>query len=148
MVEQITFQSISIVIAATTVVIGVVNSILSGRREEKQRQEQLILQRVQGYGLEWTKSVFDVRYALDWRDIEEFEQKYGSNFEFTSKLLYVMSTYNLAGISLQRGIDPDLIFNMYPPTGVILLWEQYEPIIEVTRKGIKDPLYWEPFEYL
>jgi len=56
MVDQLTFQTISIVIAAVTVVIGVVNSIISGRMEEKQRQEQLILQRYQVYGLEYMRS--------------------------------------------------------------------------------------------
>jgi hypothetical protein len=150
MVDQITFQTISIVIAATTVVIGVVNSILTSRREEKQRQEQLILQRFQGYGLEYTRSWTEVATTLDWKDVEEFNQKYSRNVnpEFNSKWLYVMATYNLAGISLKRGADPDLIFLLYPPIAVVNLWEQYKPVVEDIRKQGNYPLFMEPLEFL
>ena len=150
MVDQITFQTISIVIAATTVVIGVINSIISGRREEKQRQEQMILQRFQGYGLEYTRSWNEVRNTLDWKDVGEFNQKYHrtKNLEFSSKWLYVMATYNLAGISLKRGADPDLIFLLYPPNAVITLWEQYKPVVENIRENSNYPLFMEPMEFL
>lgn len=150
MVDQITFQTISIMIAATTVVIGVVNSILTSRREEKQRQDQLLLQRFQGYDLEYTKSFNEVRTTLDWKDAEEFQQKYGylANPEFSPKYIYIMTVYNLAEISLERGADPDLIFQLYPSMAIINLWELYEPVTKHYRKLWNYPLFMEPFEYL
>jgi len=72
-------------IAAATVVIGVTNSIISNRRAEKQRQEQLILQKFQDYGLEYTSSWLEVVNTRDWKTAEEFEQKYGTKSEFNSK---------------------------------------------------------------
>ncbi|WP_455279326.1 DUF4760 domain-containing protein, partial [[Eubacterium] cellulosolvens] len=150
MVDQITFQTISIVIAAATVVIGVVNSIISGRREEKQRQDQVILQRFQGYGLDYTRSWVEVIDTYDWKDFEEFNQKYGRkvNPEFRSKWLFIMATYNLAGISLKRGVDPDLIFQLYNPNAVNQLWELYEPVVKGIREANNFPLFLEPLEYL
>lgn len=149
MVDQITFQTISIMIAAATVVIGVVNSIISNRREEKQRQEQLILQRFQGYGLEYTKAWSEVISTVDWQNVEEFQQKYSfnANPEFHSKWVYIMSIWRLAGLSLKREGDPDLIFQLYPASGVIDLWKLYEPVVEAIRKRIDDPTYMEPLEY-
>lgn len=148
MVEQITFQTISIMIAAATVVIGVINSIISGRREENQRQEQLILQRFQGYGLEYTKAWLEVMNTRDWKTAEEFEKKYGNNIEFNSKLVYIMGVWRLAGASLKRGVNPDLIFQLYNPNTVCKLWEQYEPVIKSRRERLNNPVLWENLEFL
>ena len=150
MVDQITFQTISIMIAAATVVIGVINSIISGRREEKQRQEQLILQRFQGYGLEYTRSYSEVMNTRDWKTAEEFDQKYGgiANPDFNSKLIYIMGVWRLAGVSLKRGADPDLIFELYQPDTVIRMWEQYEPVIKERRESLNNPILWESLEFL
>ena len=76
MVDQITFQTISIMIAATTVIIGVINSIISSRREEKQRQEQLIFQRFQGYNLDYFRAYHHVALQTDWKTPEEYMEKY------------------------------------------------------------------------
>jgi hypothetical protein len=146
---MVDIQTLSVVIAAASVVVGVVTFIMNSRKEEKQRQEQFILQRFQGYGLEYTRSWTEVMTTLDWENVEEFIQKYDRNVnpEFSSKLVYVLGIWNLAGISLKRGADPDLIFQMYNPSGIILLWELYEPIIKWVRKASNDPIAYESLEY-
>lgn len=150
MVEQITFQTISIVIAAATVVIGVINSIISNRREEKQRQEQLILQRSQGLSHEYFKAFTEVRGTLDWENVEDWNKKYSfkENPEYVSKWLYVLYTYNTAGISLKRGADPDLIFQLYSANSTLGLWELYEPVIKHIRGSNNNSQWMESFEYL
>jgi len=150
MVDQITFQTISIVIVAVTVVIGVANSIFSNGKEKKQREEQLIFQRSQGLSHEYFKAYTYVMAAFDWADAKEFRQKYDQNTnpEVNSKMVYVLYTYNLVGISLKRGADPDLIFQLYIPDTIIHIWELYEPITKMFREATNNPSFREPFEYL
>ncbi len=52
----------------------------------------------------------------DWKDYDEFERKYGreANIDASSKWLYIMRIYNLAGLYLKEGADPDLMFKLYP----------------------------------
>lgn len=59
-----------------------------------------------------------------------------------------MNIWKLEGISLKRGADPDLIFQLDTASGVIDLWELYEPVIETIRKRIEVPLHMKPLEYL
>jgi hypothetical protein len=68
----------------------------------------------------------------DWKHAEEWEEKYGqeNNLEAFSKWNYVMLLYQLAGLLLIQGADPDLIFELYPAGAVIELFELYEPVFE------------------
>jgi hypothetical protein len=86
----------------------------------------------------------------DWEDAEDWTKKYGrkANLEAYSKWMYIMRDYGLAGIYLQEGADPDLLFKLYPLSAVIPMWEQFEPIIMAMRERLNDPHMWEPFEYL
>jgi hypothetical protein len=86
----------------------------------------------------------------DWEDAEDWTKKYGrkANLEAYSKWMYIMRDYGLAGILLQEGADPDLLFKLYPLSAVIPMWEQFEPIIMDMRERLNDPRMWEPFEYL
>ena len=99
---MVDIQTISVVIAAASVVVGVVTFILNSRKEVQQKQDQMILQRFQGYSTEYTRAWADVRNVVDWENGEEFQQKYSrvADPEFHSKWLYVLWTYNMAGISL------------------------------------------------
>jgi hypothetical protein len=59
-----------------------------------------------------------------------------------------MRIYNLAGLYLREGADPDLIFELYPASAVMSLWELYEPIVLERRRKNNDPDRYRPLEEL
>ena len=60
-----------------------------------------------------------------------------------------MNTYNLAGMLLKtKEADPELIFQLYPPTGIIHFWDKFRLAIEDIRERHGYPSYAEPFEFL
>ena len=148
---MVDIQTLSVIIAAASVVVGVVTFIMNNRKEAKLREDQLIIQRHQSHGLELARSLMECARA-DWdRDnVEDFVRKYGwaTNPEFTARWNQVFESYNLAGISLKRGADPDLIFQLYREGNIINLWEKYEPVTKWYRQLTNNPSHREPFEYL
>ena len=144
-------QTISVVIAATSVVVGVVTFIMNSRKEAKLREDQWIIQRFQTYGLEHVRAMIEVRSATDWDTLEDFHKKYGmqsNNREWQIKFNYIFEKLNIAGIMLKRGADPELIFKLYMPLTIIHMWELYEPVTKQWRELTNDYLHREPFEYL
>jgi len=120
------------------------------RNANKARQRELIYQKYQNYSLEYARAFHEVQMMNDWVTVEEFEEKYGreNNLEANSKWLYVMRLYNLAGLYLKEGADPDLIFELYPAVAILNLWELFEPVIIDRRDRVNDPNRLGPLEHL
>lgn len=146
---MVDIQTISIMIGAASVVVAMVAFIMNSRKEARLRQDQLIIQRFQHYGLDYARSVIELARA-EFDDVEDFNEKYGfyKNPEFTTRYNYVFETYNLAGISLKRGADLDLIFQLYRVGSIINFWEKFEPMTKHWRERTNDPSFRKPFEYL
>jgi len=120
------------------------------RNANKARQRELIIQRSQTYSPEYTKTWSEVRSMSDWEDAVDWAKKYGrkANPEAYSKWMYIMRVYNLAGLHLKEGADPDLLFQLYPIGTIISLWNQFEPIILFQRERENYPEVHSAFEYL
>ena len=86
----------------------------------------------------------------DWETPEEFLDKYGAdvNPEARSKWIYIMRMYEMAGLSLHGGADPEILFELWSVVAVINLWEQFESVIIYQRERNNAPFMYEPFEYL
>ena len=88
-------QTVSVVIAAISVVIGVTNSILTNRRAESRRQMELETRQVEFYmrhfavSYEAVKLVHEVMYCQDWKTYDEYVEKYTTrvNLEAASQLV-------------------------------------------------------------
>jgi len=148
---MVDYGTISIVLTGIGLIVAITYYTLTLRNTSKARQRELILQRFQGYDLEYMEAFVDVENITDWEDVDEFLKKYGpeSNPEAFSKYLYAMSIYNLAGVFLKEKIaDADLIFQLYQPNTVIGMWEKFEPITRYFRERRRYPDYREPFEFL
>jgi len=61
---MVNIQTLSVVIAVASVVVGVVTFILNSRKEAKQREDQQIIQRFQGYGLELARSRIELTVGV------------------------------------------------------------------------------------
>ena len=129
-------------------------TVRASRRNMKQtletRQISLIDNIVtRSMGEEGFRKFFELlRY--EWKDFEDFEQKYGSenNIEATAKRFSVWQDYNLIGMMLRKGlVTADDLCDM-GVQGVTFLWEKYKPIIEEERKRYMSKNFLRDFEYL
>ncbi len=89
MVDQLTFQTIGIVIAAISVVIGVINSIVVSRRDERRQnlllknQELSLESRQVGLYMEFNKLIQQVLgdyldfFNQEWEGFEDYMRKFG-----------------------------------------------------------------------
>jgi hypothetical protein len=133
---MVDFDTLSLVLTGIGLIIALIYYSMTLRYTSKARQSQLIMQRAQSYSPEYTKTWSEVIGMSDWEDAIDWARKYGrkANPEAYSKWQFIIRTYTLAGLHLQEGADPDLLFQLYPIGAVISLWEQFEPIIMFQRE--------------
>jgi hypothetical protein len=96
-------------------------SLKAQEEAERARQRDMIFQKVQSLSLEYTRTFADVMSYTGWKDVEEFNEKYGwrSNPEAWSKLLLIERIYNSVGILLKENmVNADIVFELYPPNAI------------------------------
>ena len=144
------FEFLAVILTGLGLTASIVYYASILQNTSKARQRDLIIQRYQAMSIEYMKIYREVsNYEFD--NWDDYSEKYGrwSNPEADAKWLYIMSVYNMAGIMLKENMgESNLIFQLYPESAVIQLWEQFEEITKNVRKIINNPIYWEPFEFL
>ena len=162
---EITYQMVLSTIQTASLVVGIIYYLtimrntqktrelaLKAQEEaEKTRHRDLVYQRLEGYSLEYTKAFSEVASFTDWETPEEFEEKYGihTNPEAFSKYLFIQRRFSLAGILLKENIaDADLIFQLFPPTAIIRIFEQFEPAMRFAREKRNYSKMQESFEFI
>jgi len=128
-------QTIALIVGIVYYITIMRNSQKAQHEAEKTRRNELVYQKVQNISLEYAKTFNEVMIMKDWNDAEEWEEKYGqeNNVEAFSKWNYVIRHYQLAGLLLKQGADPEIIFELYPDGAVINLFELYEPVLEYMK---------------
>ena len=149
MVDPIILQSISILISSFGIIVAFIYYAQVLRNTRKASQRELILQR-SNQSMDYARAYMEVRSMTNWESGEDWYAKYGpaTNPEASANWLHIMRLYDLAGLYLREGADPDLLFALYTYGSVISLWERFEPVFLYQREVRNDPLRWEPFEYL
>jgi hypothetical protein len=146
---MVDYQALSIIFAGLSIAASIVYyaSVLSNANKASQRE--LIIQR-SSFGMDYSRAYIQVRSMTDWKDKNDFYEKYISDgdSEEIAQWLYLMRLYDLAGLQLKEGADPDLIFRLYPSNAVLNLWEQFEPVFKHQREVANDLTRWESIEYL
>ena len=96
---QIDLQSVSILIAATSVVIGVIMSVLSLRNISRTRQASVFLDFHKQADLKFIETMTEIVMGWNWIDAKDFASKYGprSNPRAYSKFIYVGSFFDSMG---------------------------------------------------
>jgi len=152
-------QTISVVIAAVSVVIGVINSILSSRRAEKNDQQTLETRQAQLYmqiynrwnSKDIVNAYGQARYAYTPpKDMNDYLM-YNSdvNPEAYANLMMLGTFYEGLGVLVKKGlIDITLIEDLLSQR-VIWHYETWAlPFVDEIRKEANDPIMWNHFEYL
>jgi hypothetical protein len=152
-------QTITVVIAGISVIIGVTNSILSSRRAEKNdertletRQAQLYMQVYNRWNSkEMVHAYGQVRFKYQWTDFNDVWTKYGpdANPEAYSNLMLLRTFFEGLGILVKKKlIDVALIEDLLSAR-VVWYWEKaLGPVIREIRKMTNDPTQADHIEYL
>jgi hypothetical protein len=156
-------QTLGVVIAAVSVVIGVVNSILMSRREDRRRE---LMSKNQDITLETRQAqLFMNLYAhmrgkefvedsreltsWEWEDFVDFRRKYGSRGDRELNTIFV-STGNFfdgIGVLVKRGLVDVNMVDELMSDWVLWYWERFGSVIKEYR-AVSNPKYFEWVEYL
>ncbi|UCG44884.1 MAG: hypothetical protein JSV58_05695 [Candidatus Bathyarchaeota archaeon] len=149
---MIDIQALSIVIAAASVVIGVIYSSFQLRYQTKARQTDLVLRLYS----KWSDDKFMETYTtvlrkLEFKDYTDYVKKYGSPLSGTPtnrKWLITGLYFEGIGVLLRRKlIDIRLVDDLL--SGPIKnMWEKIKPLVEAVRKQLGQPTVMEYFEFL
>jgi hypothetical protein len=144
--------SVSAVVAAIGVIIGVVFTVLELRNLVQQRQTALIMRlRSTWRNRELRESAVSV-VNLKFKDYNEFAKKYplweGVGAQEVRAISEVCSFFDDVGVLLRRKlIDIRLVSDLFG-SWVRSYWEKVKPLIEGRRKDLNDPTIYMWFECL
>jgi len=143
-------QTISMVIMAVSVVLGIITWLSQNREIREIQKNRLFMQLFQDMiNKDATRDSFELQ-NMEWEDYEDFELKYGSdnNPDAAVKRLYRWRQLDAIGYLLKKGlIDADMMFQL-GTTNVIWQWVKWEPIIKEIRVRYNLPELGVLFEYL
>lgn len=127
--QELDLQTVSIIIAAVSVVIGVIMSVLSIRNLAKSRRASIFLDFHKQADQEFLEDIEEVVGEWNWSDYEEFLAKYGpTNPKNWAKFIHVSSFFDSMGKLLKENItDAELIPEAMAAIAMIW-WEKIEPI--------------------
>ena len=152
-------QTITVVIAGISVIVGVMNSILSSRRAEKNDEQTLETRQAQLYmqiynrwnSRDLVNAYVHTRYVYQWRDFEDFMSKYHTltNPEASTNLTMMAYFFEGLGVLVKKGlIDISLIEDLFSQR-IIWYWENIAATtVEELRKFTDDPTQYDHIEYL
>jgi len=135
-------QTVSVMLASASVIVGVVYYALQLRHQIKQRQTDLL---VRLFSMLMTKDFAEAWEKVCEREILDFRayrEKYG--FIEVDEVFWFLE--QLGRLLQKRLIDIDLI--PLPYGQIKYLWEQWKPLTEEVRKLWNEPKLGYGFEYL
>jgi len=148
---MVDIQTVSIVIASASVVVGVVYYSLQIRHQKLQiqhqnkiRETELLIRIHPWLNLSSSELQQAIRriLSLEFTDAEDFVKRYGDILMIKPEQEAFMSAVNYfdaLGVLVRRGlVDADLIYECW--TGDIAnFWEKVKPVVEGIRKTVKYP---------
>ena len=142
--------SISAIVAAVGVIIGVALTVQQLRHLVRQRQTDLITRL--SYDISTNKEFLGASMdvlAAEFKDYDDFVKKYGkliSKNPLPMSFSMVGNFYEQVGVLLKNKlIDASLVDQLLPAT---IMWEKMSPMVEGMREEYHDRAVFEWFEYL
>ena len=134
--------SISAIVAAIGVTVGVTLAYLEVRTLVKQRQTDLVIRLYSTMGSREFQEAWDRFMKGEIKDLDDFERKYSvEGYE-------IGIFFEGVGVLLHRKlIDIGLVDDLFS-SPVKMTWEKMKPLAEATRKRLNRPQMGEYFEYL
>jgi len=99
---------------------------------------------------EFMGRTIELMYHQDFKDYEEWREKYGpsTNPDAYVDYYHVTSTFQGLGYLVQNGVlELEALSKHIRPRSIIFLWEKIEPIVKAQRERL-NPTAYDSFEYL
>ncbi|MHA2163895.1 MAG: DUF4760 domain-containing protein [Candidatus Thorarchaeota archaeon] len=147
---MVDLQTLSVILAALSIVIASTYYISTLRNTRQTRQAQLFMQIYQNFtSTEFNRTQLELM-KYEWENYEDFERKYGSdnNVDSYAKRNSHLLWYNGVGLLLQKKlIDPEMVY-FTAGNQALWHWAKFGPVIkEIGRRyNVQDALL--HFEYL
>jgi hypothetical protein len=139
------FATVSVVIAAASVVAASVYYSFQIRNQTRARRADLVMRLYATWDSLEFQEAFHTVYWSDFHDYDSaIEVLEGRRHVGT----YLFTFYDQVGVLLRRGlIDFDLVDDLIG-NSARQLWEKIQPVVEEARVRSEDPRLYEHFEYL
>jgi len=140
--------SITGIVAAVGVIVGVVLTVLQLRDLVKTRQTDLVMRLYRAFGskefLEARRTVMNLKFE----DYNDYVKKYG-RFGQVEVVSEVCMFFEGIGVLLHRKlIDLSLIDDLFSPISIRIIWEKMKPVVAGWRNQFNEPETLEWFENL
>jgi hypothetical protein len=136
-------QTVSIVVATASVVVGVIFAILQLRDFVKTRQTDLIMRLYSHFGSEGFQKTYEKLGVGETLSLHNYEEKYG-----LAGWVAVGTFFEGIGVLLHRKlIDIGLVDDLFT-SPVKMAWDRMKDSIIEARKEYGQPTIFEWFEYL
>ena len=143
MIQILDIPSISAIIAAVGVLIGVVLTVLEVRNLVETRQTDLVIRLYSTFGSEELQGAWEKTQTREYKDFNAYRSEYGLR-----EVNEVGWFFEGVGVLLHRKlVDIRLVDDLFS-SPVKRAWERLKPIAEGERNQTKRPQIWEWFEYL
>ena len=136
---MVSVETVSIVIAAVSVVIGVINSIMSNRKAEQQRQMQIFTQLYDYFvDKEFSRDYKEWLDMFEWTNVDDYWQKYRiankTNLDDAAQHERLRRVLAYFSVALNRGLlDIELVDDLVAGP-IIQWWEKMKPMYLEMRK--------------
>jgi hypothetical protein len=135
--------SISAIIAAAGVLIGVVLTVLEVKNLVETRQTDLVIRLYSTFGSKEIQDAWEMTQTREYKDFDSYRKEYGLR-----EVNEVGWFFEGVGVLLhKKHIDIALVDDLFS-SPVKRAWEKLKPIAEGERKQTNRPQIWEWFEYL
>ena len=135
--------SISAVVAAVGVTVGVTLAYLEVRTLVKTRQTDLVIRLYSTMGSREFQETWERFRAREYEDYKDYGKRYG-----WSEVYQLGIFFEGIGVLLHRKlIDINIVDDLFTAP-IKMMWEKMKPIAEDARKFLKQPTVYEWFEYL
>jgi len=149
--SEFDITAISAMVAAVSVVAGVVYFVFQFRQQARIRQTDLVMRLYSTFGSEGFQQAALKVMKLEYKDYNDYVKKYGepgSEEPVPMAIIKIMYFFEGVGILLQRKlIDIDLVAQLFGPN-IKWQWGRIKPLIESFRKLLNAPKMATSFEYL
>jgi hypothetical protein len=139
MVDQLTIQTISVLVAAASVVAFVTNSILTSRREEKRSQQSLESRQAQLfmgiYQQIMSPAFSEAEYTLSQvklNDMKDWEEMMRDREQFKAFNIYGF-VFNGIGVLVKENLIDLHLPMMFYGGGVVFFWRKFGPYVREAR---------------
>ena len=147
---EIDISTLSVVVAAASVLVGVIFAVMQLRDFVRTRQTDLVMRLYSAYGSREFQEAWVETLRLEFKDYNDYLRKYGATSEkpvYTSVNM-VAAFFEGIGILLRRKlVNMDLVDDLFS-SDIIITWQKMKPIVDGWRKHFNRPQISEWFEYL